>query len=38
VAGRRDAPVEDYFYSKLGRLSVQGENSDTILAAHVSNA
>jgi len=35
VAGRRGAVVEDDFYSKLERLSVQIGKKGKILAAHV---
>jgi len=35
VAGRRGAVVEDDFYNKLKRLSVQAGKKDKILAAHV---
>jgi len=35
VAGRRGAVVEDNFYNKLERLSVQAGKKDKILAAHV---
>ena len=35
VAGRRGAVVEDDFYNKLERLSVQAGKQDRILAAHV---
>jgi len=35
VAGRRGAVVEDDFYTKLERLSVQAGKKDKILAAHV---
>jgi len=35
VAGRRSAVVEDDFYNKLERLSVQAGKTDKILAAHV---
>jgi len=35
VAGSRGAVVEDDFYNKLERLSVQAEKRDKILAAHV---
>jgi len=35
VAGRRGAVVEDDFYNKLERLSVQAGKKDKILAAHV---
>ena len=35
VARRRGAVVEDDFYNKLERLSVQARKKDKILAAHV---
>jgi len=35
VTSRRGAVVEDDFYNKLERLSVQEGNKDKILAAHV---
>jgi len=35
VAGRRGAVVEDDFYKKFKRLSVQAGKKDKILAAHV---
>jgi len=35
VAGRRCAVVEDDFYNKLERLSVQAGKRDKILVAHV---
>ena len=35
VAGRRGAIVEDDFYNKLARLSVQAGKEDKILATHV---
>jgi len=35
VAGRLVAVVEDDFYNKLERLSVQAGKRDKILAAHV---
>jgi len=35
VAGRRGAVVEDDFYNKLERLSVQAGKKEKILAAHV---
>jgi len=35
VAGRRGAVVEDDFYNKLERLSVQARKKEKILAAHV---
>jgi len=35
VAGRRGAVVEDDFYNKLERLSVQAGKKDKILAGHV---
>jgi len=35
VAGRRGAVVEDDFYNKLERLSVQAGKRDKILVAHV---
>jgi len=35
VAGRRGALVEENFYNKLERLSVQAGKKDKILAAHV---
>ena len=35
VAGRRGAVVEDDFYNKLERLSVQAGNKGKILSAHV---
>jgi len=35
VAGRRCAIVEDDFYNKLVRLSVQAGKEDKILATHV---
>ena len=35
MAGRRGAVVEDNFYKKLERLSVQARKKDKILAAHV---
>jgi len=35
VEGRRGAVVEDDFYNKLERLSVQAGKKDKILAAHV---
>jgi len=35
VSGRRGAVVEDDFYNKLERLSVQAEKKDKILEAHV---
>ena len=35
VAGRRGAVVEDNFYNKLERPSVQAGRRDKILAAHV---
>ena len=35
VAGRLVAVVEDDFYNKLERLSVQAGKRDNILAAHV---
>jgi len=35
VAGRRGVVVEDDFYNKLDRLSVQAGKKDKTLAAHV---
>jgi len=35
VAGRRGAVVEDDFYNKLEKLSVQAGKRDKILLAHV---
>jgi len=35
VAGRRSAVVEDDFYNKLARLSLQAGKRDKILAVHV---
>jgi len=35
VAGRHGAVVEDDFYTKLERLSVQAGKKDRILGAHV---
>jgi len=35
VAGRRGAVVEDNFYKRIGRLSVQVGKRDMILEAHV---
>ena len=35
MAGRRGAAVEDNFYDKLKRLSVQARKKDKILSAHV---
>jgi len=35
VEGRRGAVVEDDFYNKLKRLSIQARKKDTIRVAHV---